>query len=208
MFLSKLVLPKSDPPKLLPCSMIFRSSLNETMRKREADISNAPKDEDHPNVREMRRRLVTMIEEAAECNFIWPRTLKAIHTVCVKDPGLHSQKIDTITFVSFVTLILHIHKLKNKAQSLETCMALCKAPCNDFCTMHGPSSIPSALTRATILNTLCIINHKWHSKCGGRSPRQCHQMSHREGRGLVKVSRDILCLKIYLKRPLKAMFFC
>jgi hypothetical protein len=45
-------------------------SYQEIVRKRDADLIAEPKSEDHPNVKEIRRRLVTMIEEAAECNFI------------------------------------------------------------------------------------------------------------------------------------------
>ena len=49
---------------------ISRSSLKDLELQREADISGEPKDDDHPNIKEIRRRLVAMIEEAAECNFI------------------------------------------------------------------------------------------------------------------------------------------
>ncbi len=47
-----------------------RSSLKDLELQREADIGGEPKDDDHPNIKEIRRRLVAMIEEAAECNFI------------------------------------------------------------------------------------------------------------------------------------------
>jgi hypothetical protein len=53
-----------------PDKIRLRSSFREILRKQEADISDPPKPEDHPNVTELRRRLLTMIEEAAECNFI------------------------------------------------------------------------------------------------------------------------------------------
>ena len=46
------------------------ASYQEILRKREADLIAEPRSEDHPNLKEIRRRLVTMIEEAAECNFI------------------------------------------------------------------------------------------------------------------------------------------
>jgi len=38
--------------------------------QREEDIGGEPKEDDHPNIKEIRRRLVAMIEEAAEYNFI------------------------------------------------------------------------------------------------------------------------------------------
>ena len=34
------------------------------------DIGGKPKLDDHPMVLEIRRRILTMLEEAAECNFI------------------------------------------------------------------------------------------------------------------------------------------
>jgi hypothetical protein len=46
------------------------ASYQEIVRKREVDLVAEPKSEDHPNLKEIRRRLITMIEEAAECNFI------------------------------------------------------------------------------------------------------------------------------------------
>lgn len=45
-------------------------SYQEIVRKRDADLIAEPKSEDHPNLKEIRRRLVTIIEGAAECNFI------------------------------------------------------------------------------------------------------------------------------------------
>ena len=34
------------------------------------DIGGKPKPDDHPMILEIRRRILTMLEEAAECNFI------------------------------------------------------------------------------------------------------------------------------------------
>ena len=39
-------------------------------QKRAVDISGEPKPDDHPMILEIRRRLMAMLEEAAECNFI------------------------------------------------------------------------------------------------------------------------------------------
>jgi hypothetical protein len=48
----------------------FRSSWKEMENKRESIIGGDPKPDDNPLVVEIRRRLTTMVEEAAALNFI------------------------------------------------------------------------------------------------------------------------------------------
>lgn len=48
----------------------FRSSLKEINRKKMEIIGGIPKDDDPEIVREIRRRLVGMIQEAADCGFL------------------------------------------------------------------------------------------------------------------------------------------